>query len=184
MKKLMSFLAVTFLVGALASNTYAHSHLTGSYPQEGERVTEEVKSITLDFDGEIMEGSFIELTSTEGESFDVSNIDIADGKLSATLANPLPNGEYKVKWSIISADGHPLEGEYGFTLNAVESNPNNNSNDEGSDANEDSGDTVVDKVENDSTLAQDDPNFFTYIIFGVAIIILIAGAILLFRKKK
>ena len=31
--------------------------------------------------------------------------------------NPLENGKYKVEWKIIGADGHPINGEFSFSVN-------------------------------------------------------------------
>ena len=35
----------------------------------------------------------------------------------ATFLQPLENGDYKVEWNIIGADGHPIEGEFSFSVN-------------------------------------------------------------------
>ena len=64
----------------------------------------------------IEQGSFIDVTTTSGEEIDVQDIIVGDGVLTGTLAEPLQNDVYQVNWSIISADGHPLEGEFSFTV--------------------------------------------------------------------
>ena len=35
------------------------------------------------------------------------------------MPNHFQNDGYQVNWSIISADGHPLEGEFSFTVDAA-----------------------------------------------------------------
>ena len=35
----------------------------------------------------------------------------------ATFLQPLENGDYKVEWKIIGADGHPIEGDFSFSVN-------------------------------------------------------------------
>jgi copper resistance protein C len=170
MKKIVSFVAVAFLVGSISVNTFAHSHLADSNPKDGEVITNSIQEIKLDFDGKIMQGSYIEVTSTEGASFEVDTIEIGEGQLMATLANPLPNGEYKVDWSIISADGHPLEGAYSFTVNVPVSNtttPTENTE-------------IKDGQFTDTT---ENSNIFMYVVIGVAVVILVIGGILLRRKK-
>lgn len=168
MKQMLSFVAAVFLVVSFSVNTFAHSHLSDSNPKDGEEITNAIQEITLDFDGEIMQGSYIEVTSTEGASFRVDKIEIGEGQLLAILDKPLPNGEYKVDWSIISADGHPLEGAYSFTVNVPDLNatPPKKSDLEGQ---------YTDTTENS--------NIFMYIIIGVAVVIIVAGVIL-FRRKK
>lgn len=169
MKQILSFVAAAFLFGSFSVNTFAHSHLSDSNPKDGEEITNAIQEITLDFDGEIMQGSYIEVTSTEGATFEVDKINIGEGQLVAILEKPLPNGEFKVDWSIISADGHPLEGAYSFTVNVPDLNT-----------------SPPDKadLEGQFTDTTENANIFMYIVIGVAVIILVVGGILLFRRKK
>ena len=182
MKKMLSLIVVAFLVGSLATKTFAHSHLADSNPHDGEVMTEAVQEIVINFDGKIMQGSFIEVTSTEGASYEVDTIDIGEGQMKATLAEPLPNGEYKVDWSIISADGHPVEGKYTFTVNVPESNvtPNEDSQ-EGQ--TEEQG-TTTETPEKNVEPSEEDTNMLMYVVVGLAVIILAVGGLLLFRRKK
>lgn len=114
---LLAVMAALFTFG-LGSNTYAHSHLATSNPADGEIVSEPLSAITLTFDGRIEQGSFIEITSAEGLVVELADLQIGKGMLTGTVAQPLANGDYDVNWSIISADGHPIEGVFSFTMNA------------------------------------------------------------------
>lgn len=115
MKRFMSVITASAFTVAMSTNAFAHSHLGATNPADGETVTEPLTQITLQFDGEIEQGSYIDVISSTGTTFE-ANMLIETGVLTGTFATPLPNDTYTVDWSIISADGHPLEGEYTFTV--------------------------------------------------------------------
>ena len=110
MKKIFSIVTVLSLTIMFSVQAFAHSYLSGSNPTDGEVLTESIQEITLNFEGNIMEGSFLSIETIDGEEINVTNIEIGEGYLTSVLAEPLTNNEYIVNWSIISADGHPLEG--------------------------------------------------------------------------
>ena len=118
MKKLVSSMSALALAVIIATPALGHTHLTETNPADGATVTKAITELTLNFDGEVGEGSFIELTSSSGEEIDVPTIEIDEMNMVATLAEPLANNTYTVDWSIISADGHPLQGSYTFTVDA------------------------------------------------------------------
>ena len=118
LKRMFTVVAAISLTMSLSISAFAHSHLEGSNPADGEIVTEPLNEIVLEFDGQIEQGSFIDVKTTKGQAIELQETIIGDGALTGTVAEPLPNDEYQVSWSIISADGHPLEGEFSFTVNA------------------------------------------------------------------
>lgn len=118
MKRIFTATAAALLAMSISNSAFAHSHVTGTIPADGEVVTEEVNEIVLNFDGQIEQGSFIDVTTSEGQEVEIQEIIIGEGTLTGTVAEPLPNDEYEVNWNIISADGHPLEGGFSFTVNA------------------------------------------------------------------
>ncbi|RUL55599.1 LPXTG cell wall anchor domain-containing protein [Lysinibacillus antri] len=123
MKQLFSLATVLLFSIMLTSNAFAHSQIAESIPANNEVVTEPLNKIVLTFEGQIEQGSLIEVTSTSGQAIDIQDITIGEGTLTGTVANPLPNDDYQVNWSIISADGHPLEGEFTFTVDVPVSEP-------------------------------------------------------------
>lgn len=118
MKKWLAVASMSFLALTYATTVFAHSHLGASNPADGDIVTEPLQEITLTFDGQIEIGSYIDLQAAAGEPVEVEEIKIGDGSLIGTFTEALPNDDYTVNWSIISADGHPLEGTFSFTVNA------------------------------------------------------------------
>jgi copper resistance protein C len=112
---------ILFLLIAFAPQAAAHTQLMSSDPEEGEVVTEDLHTITLTFGENIEEGSTFDLLDSDGNPLlDSENISIEDEEVIGTLPNPLADGEYEVDWYTISADGHPIEGAFTFTVDREE----------------------------------------------------------------
>ncbi|TQR20071.1 copper resistance CopC family protein [Psychrobacillus vulpis] len=114
MKKII-LIAFVFML-SFANSAFAHTGLESSSPANGEVIKEELSEITLTFEGKIEQSSTFELKNSNGESIPVENISINEGQMVGALSNPLENGNYEVVWSIIGADGHPIEGNIPFTV--------------------------------------------------------------------
>lgn len=210
MKRLFTAAIIILLMTCFSTSAFAHSHIQGSNPADGDVVTEQLSEVVIEFDGGIEEGSFIELTTAEGEAVDVQDIVIGEGTLTGTLAEPLANDDYQVNWSIISADGHPLEGEFTFTVDAEVSEPaeeeteepaeTETAEDEGTEEPaetetaeeeeaEESAETETAEEEQATESAEqvndeEDSSSMTVIIIVVLAIIVIVGLFLLLKRKK
>ena len=114
MKKLFLFTFIIFL--AFANSALAHTGLESSTPQNGDVINEELQQITLTFEGKVEQGSKFELQNSTGESIPIENIALSENQIAGNFSNPLENGEYLVIWNIIGADGHPIEGEFSFSV--------------------------------------------------------------------
>ena len=116
LKKCILALLSCLCMFSASATTFAHTHLGSTSPAEGDTVTEPLTEITLTFEGQIEQGSTFELEKAEGGTVELQSISVADGIMTGTLAAPLINGDYLVQWSSISSDGHPMEGEFAFTV--------------------------------------------------------------------
>ena len=100
------------------SSVFAHTSVVGATPKEGEVLTVQPEQIILEF-SEPVAGNVvnIELLDPSAKRVQVSKVEILDNptKLKVKLPN-LNNGTYTVRWSMISADGHPSEGGYPFSI--------------------------------------------------------------------
>ncbi len=129
--------------------TFAHSHLESSIPADGEVITEDIEKITLTFDGKIEQGSTFELLGPNGQAVSIEELTVNDTEVIGTIANDLENGNYQVVWSIISADGHQMEGEFSFEINVTEAeSPSADTNNEEDSVNENGEDGQTNKEEN------------------------------------
>ena len=100
--------------------TFAHSHLEVSTPEDGEVITENIDSITLTFDGNVEQGSTIELFGPDGQTVPIEEIIVTDTEVIGEISNELENGNYtssmvyhKRRWS---SNG----GEFSFEINVPE----------------------------------------------------------------
>lgn len=181
MKHIFTAALTVLLVMSLSSSAFAHSHLGGSNPADGDVITEPLNEIVLNFDGQIEQGSFIDVTTTSGKAIELKEITIGEGILTGTVAEPLPNDEYQVNWSIISTDGHPLEGNFSFTVNApvpetVEKEPAETTNAIEETAEVPSADEEEKEVEKESSS--------TTVILVVLLVIIVAGGFFFFTRRK
>jgi methionine-rich copper-binding protein CopC len=101
----------------LGNQAYAHTGLESSNPENGSTVTEQLSEITLTFETEIEQTSSFELQDPNGETVSVNDLSVAGNTMTGNVAKPLENGDYQVLWKIIGVDGHPIEGEFPFTMN-------------------------------------------------------------------
>lgn len=192
MKQVFTMIASVLLAMTISTSAFAHSHLGGSNPGDGDVITEPLNEIVLEFDGQIEQGSFIEVTTTEGQAVKIQELIVGEDTLTGTLAEPLPNDEYQVNWSIISGDGHPLEGEFSFTVDAevpevVEEEVEEPLEGEEATQSEETTEAAQESSENqESTISADDEeqgSSFMTVVLIVLIVVIVIGAFFLFRKK-
>ena len=118
MKRLFLFIFIFFF--AFVSNAMAHTGLESSLPQNGDIITQELKQVTLTFETKIEQGSIFELQNSSGEAIPIENISLSENQMVGNFSNPLENGEFQVIWNIIGADGHPINGEFSFSVNIAD----------------------------------------------------------------
>ncbi|MEY4503280.1 MAG: hypothetical protein RLZZ576_534 [Actinomycetota bacterium] len=122
----VAVIAITLGLGlnlAAASVAFAHSDLQSTSPLAGETVEAGRIDVTLKFNEEILSGqgsgAVISVTGPlEGESVEHSDgcVDAIRGSLVIEGVSLDEPGTYEVNWRVVSADGHPIEGVYAFTV--------------------------------------------------------------------
>lgn len=161
-----------------AENAFAHTHVKSTNPADGETITEPLTEVTLTFEGQIEQGSTVVLIDENNEAIEFNSISVADGVMTGTLAEPLENGAYVVKWSSISADGHPMEGEFTFAVEAPVTE----------EAAEETG-TVEDEaapIVQENNEEADTSSFPSgmFIIALIIVLLIVAGAFFLLKRKR
>ena len=121
MKKLFLILFLLFLI----SPASAHTTLVSSLPESGAVLNEVPSEVQLMFNEDLLlidtkNPNRIEVINGVGQV--VSGMTMVEGP---EIYTPLdlsfePSGEYTVKYRVVSADGHPIEGEYQFTVASPE----------------------------------------------------------------
>ena len=114
-KKALSFFTVFFVL--FSSQALAHTSLIDSTPKDGALVSESLEEMTLYFGTKVEERSTMTISRADGQAVSLQQLAVNGDEMTATFLQPLFNGEYAVKWNIIGADGHPMEGQLTFTVN-------------------------------------------------------------------
>ncbi|HJQ46038.1 MAG TPA: copper resistance CopC family protein [Amycolatopsis sp.] len=117
-KVLLTFALTAVAMLGMATPALAHNVLISTDPGKGASLETGPPRITLTFDAPV-QGGDINQISVLGPS----NTQWAEGMVEissnvvTTAVRPLgPAGTYTVGYRVLSADGHPVEGEYTFTL--------------------------------------------------------------------
>lgn len=108
--------AVVFTVLGVPQTAWAHNALVSSSPGDGRTVATPPESIVLTFnEPAIKTGTKVLVTGPDG-AVAAGDPQLVDNTVEQALRPGLPAGEYTVEWRVTSADGHPINGEFSFTV--------------------------------------------------------------------
>jgi methionine-rich copper-binding protein CopC len=109
-------LALAIALLAPVSPASAHDALTGTNPEEGQAVKVVPGAIELTFSSmPLAIGTTVILEDAGGRDWAAGEVKIVDNMVSQPVSPGTPAGEYTVIWRVVSSDGHPIEGTFGFT---------------------------------------------------------------------
>ena len=115
----LAALLVAFgVVLATASPAHAHDELLGSDPAQGSTLDALPAQLTLTFSAEIADdegASVVEVTDASGASLVDGTPTVQDNVLTQPLAGEA-SGAVTVLWKVVSSDGHPISGQFSFTV--------------------------------------------------------------------
>jgi copper resistance protein C len=187
-KRLFLFTFIFFLT--FVNSALAHTGLESSSPQNGDIIKEELKQITLTFETKVEQGSTFQLQNSIGETIPVETISLSENQLVGNFSSPLENGEYRVNWNIIGADGHPIEGEFSFAVDlpvieelAKERIETEEDTQPQPEAEEKEVDTV-DEAKSEEVQQNKMPSYVIPVIIGVLIVIVVGSFLLMMKRKK
>lgn len=128
-----AMVVITLILTWLTFSTGAHAHagLESSIPAKGSTLSEMPNEIVLTFTEELLKigeerVNTLELISSNGEVLPLGPLDVEGEVLSAkilTKSKDFISGSYKIKFRVVSADGHPVKSQIKFQLAKVESSP-------------------------------------------------------------
>lgn len=110
--------AILALAGGVSASAFAHAKLQSSDPQAGSTLARPPRQIRLKFN-EALEPAFskIELTGPRDSAIPVAAaVDKADATVMTAALPPLSAGAYRIRWSVMTHDGHKTKGEVTFTV--------------------------------------------------------------------
>ncbi|WP_171056143.1 copper resistance protein CopC [Paenibacillus sinopodophylli] len=173
----------------LPSVALAHSTLEKAVPIQNATVTALPERIELTYNTKIEKLSNFKLMNAAGEEIEKDKVEVDGMTMSAGLPDTIPNGIYTVKWVIIGADGHSVEGDYTFTLDAPAATEAPSPEPTATDAvsptpepsTEEGTTTNAGDETNSPAAASDGTNYTPAIIIGA---IIVAAALVLFMRRK
>jgi methionine-rich copper-binding protein CopC len=102
---------------ASAPAASAHDQLVSSTPATGERLSVAPSSVALKFNAPLLSlGHEIRVVDAASKNWVQGDSVLARETLTQPLAPDLPEGEYQVRWRVVSSDGHPINGSYSFLV--------------------------------------------------------------------
>ena len=112
-------MTLILLTLAMPAGLAAHSTLVRSQPPAGATLTAPPGEIILWFN-ERLERHFHAVTVTDGQGRPIPtqdpHVDPADPTKLTVTVEPVPPGLYRVRWRVLSRDGHVAEGAFSFTV--------------------------------------------------------------------
>lgn len=94
----------------------AHDQLVASTPGDGETLTEMPGQIMLEFNNELVPAApALLVRDAAGTTVHRATPEV-NGRVATTPFPELPDGEYRLNWSVVSSDGHRIEGSMPFAL--------------------------------------------------------------------
>ena len=121
-KKILTLCAVLLLTSPISA--FAHGEVTSSIPSPNEKIVALPTEISIDFDGELQtlgnsEVNSITVTDAQGQVISNPTSVVEGSKISNRLLLTDITGLVSVHYRIVSEDGHPVEGDYSFTVGEV-----------------------------------------------------------------
>ncbi|MGV8897006.1 MAG: copper resistance CopC family protein [Rhodoglobus sp.] len=178
------------LVLAVATPAQAHNYLVASTPEAGSTITEAPETFSVTTNETLLDlsgggsGFAIEVTDAAGLYYGDGCVSIVDSTV-LTGASLGDAGDYRMLWQLVSADGHTVSGEIGFTwapstdaeASAGSATPPNCG-----------GEAAAAPESTTAPVARDDANLSDVLWIGGAIAaVLVAGLVTLFlatRRRK
>jgi copper resistance protein C len=108
--------AAIAVILAPALPAWAHSRLLQTAPASSATVTAPVSEVTLTFNEHVhQQFSIVVVSGPGGVSYSDGHVQVVDDVVHQKVY-PLRSGSYTVEWRVVSADTHPVQGTFGFTV--------------------------------------------------------------------
>lgn len=111
---------IALVAGVLAGPALpaiAHNTVIGESPTAESTVTTQPESVAIETSDALLDvegATAMDVLGPDGLHYATSCPSV-DGAIASVPAELGPAGDYTVEWRVVSADGHPITGEFGFT---------------------------------------------------------------------
>lgn len=113
---LLALVAGALLAPALALPAQAHEQLVSSVPAEGEVLSELPPQIVLEFTNALLDATPAVLIRDAADTTVYEATPTVSDRVATAPFPALSDGTYHLNWSVVSADGHRIEGSVSFEL--------------------------------------------------------------------
>ena len=101
----------------------AHDALVSTEPGDGTTV-EEPEAVVLTFAADqLAVGAVVAVSGSDGQEWGDGATTVSGFTVTQPLRDVLPAGDLQVAWRSVSGDGHPVDGSFGFTVEAAPESP-------------------------------------------------------------
>lgn len=118
-KKILVLAIVSLFASPVAA--FAHGEMVQAVPAVDSNVLTAPKEISIEFDGKLQiigntKVNSIEVSDNQGRLISSPNSIVEGNRISTKLLLTDITGPVSVHYRIVSEDGHPVEGDYSFTV--------------------------------------------------------------------
>ncbi|GDX24951.1 copper resistance protein C [Actinomycetes bacterium] len=118
-KKILALCAALLLTTPI--NAFAHGEITQATPAADSNVLTAPQDVSIEFDGKLQTignavVNLITVTDNQGQVISSPASVVVGNKISTRLQLTDITGLVSVHYRIVSEDGHPVEGDYSFTV--------------------------------------------------------------------
>lgn len=119
---------LAIVLGALAGPAVpalAHNRVIGESPEADSTVTTQPDTVWLETSDALLDvdgATVMDVLGPDGRHY-ATACPTVEGAVASVPAELGPEGEYTVAWRVVSADGHPITGDFGFTWTPADGEP-------------------------------------------------------------
>ncbi|NCZ61251.1 MAG: copper resistance protein CopC [Actinobacteria bacterium] len=118
-KKILALTIATLFTSSIAA--FAHGEVVQAFPAADSNVLTAPKEVSIEFDGKLQTignavVNLITVTDNQGQVVSSPTSVVEANKISTRLQLTDITGLVSVHYRIVSEDGHPVEGDYSFTV--------------------------------------------------------------------
>ena len=115
----ISLLGTVLVLALGTAPAVAHDYLVSTSPEADATVDVPPTSVDLTFNRSLLGvAPAMIVTGPAGETFVEGTPEIRDAGASMPLPSSMPEGTYRVAWSVVSSDGHRIQGAFAFSVGA------------------------------------------------------------------
>lgn len=119
------FAVVAGVLAGPAGPALAHNSVIGESPKADSTVAEQPEAVWIETSDALLDvdgATAMDVLGPDGRHYATACPSV-DGPVASVPAELGPAGEYTVEWRVVSADGHPITGEFGFTWTPADGEP-------------------------------------------------------------